>query len=215
MEKRVNIPRAKNRILQAAVKIFAEKSFEGSRIDEIAKEAGVPKSLIYYHFKSKNEILEVLFQDFLTGLSGLLQIAENDTHRSKAEVMPVRSDHYRDFYIKNADLIRVILIESLKKSSLKPVIFKVAEAITNADGKFIVSKNPDKYDKNERLVAEFFTNIIPTFTFLSFYNSWTGYFGIDGNSLAGLFTKTWLKRMGFIIKIMISGNRYASRNQSY
>lgn len=32
---RKNIPDAKNRILQAAIKIFAEKSFEGSRVEEI------------------------------------------------------------------------------------------------------------------------------------------------------------------------------------
>jgi AcrR family transcriptional regulator len=61
----MNIPNARERILQTAVKIFAEKSFEGSRIDEIAREAKVPKSLIYYHFKNKDAILEALTENFI------------------------------------------------------------------------------------------------------------------------------------------------------
>lgn len=57
----------KARILKTAEKIFSEEGFDGARVDKIAKEAGVNKALIYYYFKSKNEILETilssLFQD--------------------------------------------------------------------------------------------------------------------------------------------------------
>ncbi|MCL0088711.1 TetR/AcrR family transcriptional regulator [Dehalococcoidia bacterium] len=39
----------KQRILDAALEIFASKGFEGARIDEIAKTAGVNKALLYYY----------------------------------------------------------------------------------------------------------------------------------------------------------------------
>jgi AcrR family transcriptional regulator len=189
MGKKENSPAAKLRIFEAAIKIFAEKSFEGSRIDEIAKEAGVPKSLIYYHFKSKNEILEVLFKNFMDEYVALIGIAKNDTHQSKAGELSSRRDYYKEFFIKNADLVRIIFIDSLKKSSSDPIIFKFVDAmITEEKEKYEISKKSD-YDKNERLVAEFFTNIIPLFSFLCFHRSWVKYFNIDIKKLEEMFGK--------------------------
>jgi len=53
------------RILEAAIKIFAEQGFFQSTIAQIAKEAGVADGTIYLYFKSKNDIL-VQFFNFKT-----------------------------------------------------------------------------------------------------------------------------------------------------
>lgn len=50
------------KILQAAVKVFAEKGFFNSRISEIAKEANVADGTIYLYFKNKDDILISLFE---------------------------------------------------------------------------------------------------------------------------------------------------------
>jgi AcrR family transcriptional regulator len=184
---RKNLPDAKNRILQAAVKVFAAKSFEGSRVEEIAEEANVPKSLIYYHFESKEQILRVLLQDFINEYTGLLQIAENDTHQSKAAQMLERKQHYRDFFVRNADLVRIILMDSLKKSNKNPIIYQVIEAFIATDEKFAIAENSKEYDRNERMVAEFFTNIIPLYTFLCFHDSWIEHFGMEERNFEKLF----------------------------
>jgi AcrR family transcriptional regulator len=184
---RKNIPDAKNRILQAATKIFAAKSFEGSRIEEIAQEANVPKSLIYYHFKSKDEMLEVLIQGFINEYTGLLRIAENDTHQTKTEKMSERKQYYQDFFVKNADLVRIIFMDSLKKLNKKPIIYRVVEALIEIEAKFAITGTLERYDRDERLVAEFFTNIIPQFSFLCFYESWVNYFGMEKQHFEELF----------------------------
>lgn len=188
---RKNLPDAKNRILQAALKVFAEKSFEGSRIDEVAEEAKVPKSLIYYHFKNKDEILEVLIQKFIHEYSELLQIAGDDTHQTKAESYAQRMQHhYREFSVRNADLIRVILMDSLKKSVERPVIYRIVEALVDMDEKFaLASGRSEIFDRQERLVAEFFTNLIPGYAFLCFAESWTSYFGVSKDRLSQLFVE--------------------------
>lgn len=80
----MNLPNARERILNAATKIFAVKSFEGSRIDDIAREANVPKSLIYYHFKSKDEILEVLTSTFIDEFVSLSIEYAVETHQEKS-----------------------------------------------------------------------------------------------------------------------------------
>jgi TetR/AcrR family fatty acid metabolism transcriptional regulator len=46
-----------HRILEAAVKVFAERGFFQSTISQIAKEAGVADGTIYLYFKNKDDIL--------------------------------------------------------------------------------------------------------------------------------------------------------------
>jgi len=40
-------------LLDAAVRVFAEKGFHASRVGDIATEAGVAHGLLYHYFRSK------------------------------------------------------------------------------------------------------------------------------------------------------------------
>jgi TetR/AcrR family fatty acid metabolism transcriptional regulator len=51
------------RILNAAVRVFAKKGFHGTRVAEIAKAAGVADGTIYLYFQSKDDVLVSLFED--------------------------------------------------------------------------------------------------------------------------------------------------------
>lgn len=185
-----NMPDARGRILSAATKIFAEKSFAGSRIDDIAKTANVPKSLIYYHFKNKDDMLEVLINDFMTEFKQLLQIAKNDTHKDKSKTMKYKLEkHYSEFIKKNVDLIRIMLIESLKKDTETPSIFKIVEEMVNHDSEKMKS-NPS-YDLNERLIAEFFTSLVPIYSFFCFQEKWCDYFDIEQKDAKQIFMNVY------------------------
>lgn len=50
-----------HRILEAAVKVFAEQGFYQSTISQIAREAGVADGTIYLYFKNKDDILVQFF----------------------------------------------------------------------------------------------------------------------------------------------------------
>lgn len=50
------------RILNAAKKIFLEKGRDGARMQEIANEAGINKSLLHYYFRSKDKLFEAIFK---------------------------------------------------------------------------------------------------------------------------------------------------------
>jgi TetR/AcrR family fatty acid metabolism transcriptional regulator len=63
----------RERILRAAVKVFARKGFYASRVSEIAKAAGVADGTIYLYFKSKDELLTSLFEDRITRLLEVLR----------------------------------------------------------------------------------------------------------------------------------------------
>jgi TetR/AcrR family fatty acid metabolism transcriptional regulator len=53
------------KILEAAVKVFADRGFFQSTVSQIAKEAGVADGTIYLYFKNKDDIL-VQFYEYKT-----------------------------------------------------------------------------------------------------------------------------------------------------
>jgi AcrR family transcriptional regulator len=50
-------PSKREQLLQAAVELFARKGFHGVGIDAISEKACVTKKTLYYHFKSKEELI--------------------------------------------------------------------------------------------------------------------------------------------------------------
>ena len=48
----------KSKIIQAAIKVFSQKGYQTSTMDEIAEEAGMSKTTLYAYFKSKIDILK-------------------------------------------------------------------------------------------------------------------------------------------------------------
>lgn len=61
----------RERILSAAIKVFAKNGFYATRVSEIAKAAGVADGTIYLYFKNKDDVLISIFED---GITRLLEI---------------------------------------------------------------------------------------------------------------------------------------------
>lgn len=53
----------KRRIFETAVKLFAEKGYENTGIDEITAVAGYAKGALYYHFDTKEDIFDLLLDE--------------------------------------------------------------------------------------------------------------------------------------------------------
>ncbi len=59
-------------IMQAAVELFAEKGFEGTSIEDLARAAGVGKGTVYGYFQDKNEIFLAFCEEELDYTFGVL-----------------------------------------------------------------------------------------------------------------------------------------------
>ena len=53
----------RRRILDGALRAFARKGFYGTKVSEIAQEAGVADGTIYLYFRNKDDLLISLFED--------------------------------------------------------------------------------------------------------------------------------------------------------
>lgn len=57
-------------ILDAGAELFAQNGYDGVSVREIAEKVGIKESSIYNHFKSKSEILETLYDEFIRLVPG-------------------------------------------------------------------------------------------------------------------------------------------------
>ncbi len=72
-------PDKRDRILKAAIKVFAKNGFYATRVSEIAKAAGVADGTIYLYFKNKDDVLITIFEDGINRLLVILrEVAESD-----------------------------------------------------------------------------------------------------------------------------------------
>ena len=53
-------------ITKAALAAFAEKGYAATRVDEVAKRAGVSKGLLYLYFKTKEDLFKAVIRSFLS-----------------------------------------------------------------------------------------------------------------------------------------------------
>ena len=69
-------PGTRARILEVAARLFAERGYAGTSVRDIAAELGVANPSLYYHFKSKEDILTELLAEPLGRVARTAQEAE-------------------------------------------------------------------------------------------------------------------------------------------
>jgi AcrR family transcriptional regulator len=77
----------KKSILQTAEKLFLTQGYEKTSVNQIVEKAGVAKGTFYHHFKTKEDILSVIADDFLSSLVHSAEDVANDNKLSAGEKM--------------------------------------------------------------------------------------------------------------------------------
>lgn len=62
----------RSRIQEIALELFAEKGYDATSLREISERLGFTKAALYYHFKSKEEIVESITADHLARIDALI-----------------------------------------------------------------------------------------------------------------------------------------------
>ena len=79
----------RQRIQDVALDLFAERGYEKTSLREIAEQLDVTKAALYYHFKTKEDIVRSLFQDLSRPLDELIAWGEQQprTLETKQELL--------------------------------------------------------------------------------------------------------------------------------
>jgi len=185
---------SKDTILRAARKLFALKGYDGARVEEIAREAGVNKALIYYYFKSKEEIRITLFRDFFSKINGILISLAQASFSYDSESTGEFMARYRQCMEDNSDVLKTIMIESIKRETELPPVFSLVDFSdpTGLKENEVIENLKERgfnldAERNQRLVTEFFTGVIPDVCFTIFKEAWCSHFGITEEELTSLY----------------------------
>jgi AcrR family transcriptional regulator len=70
----------RQRIQDVALELFAEHGYEKTSLREIAERLDVTKAALYYHFKTKEEIIVSLFEDLTKPIEDLIEWGRTQPH---------------------------------------------------------------------------------------------------------------------------------------
>ena len=99
-------------ILAAALDEFSERGFEATRLDDVAKRAGVAKGTIYLYFRDKESLFQELVRSMLTPVIGNIEaLGEADIPMSVLAPQLVELFVREIFETRRKDVIRLILAE--------------------------------------------------------------------------------------------------------
>jgi TetR/AcrR family fatty acid metabolism transcriptional regulator len=104
-------PGKRERILDAAVKVFAAEGFYNAKVSQIAEAAGIADGTIYLYFKSKDELLISLFEDRMDRVLSTLRGALAEPHRSAGERLRRVIDVHLELVEQNPEMAEVITVE--------------------------------------------------------------------------------------------------------
>jgi AcrR family transcriptional regulator len=95
------------RILSVALRLFADRGYANTSLREIAEELGVTKAALYFHYKTKEDIVSGILRDYVDGVHRLLDECEK-----QGASLDAREKLLRDFAALQAhwggDLMKLI-----------------------------------------------------------------------------------------------------------
>jgi AcrR family transcriptional regulator len=79
----------RSRLRELALQLFAEQGYEKTSLREIAERLGVTKAALYYYFKSKEDIVASLVEDYVAQLDDLIAWGKDQprTPETRAEIV--------------------------------------------------------------------------------------------------------------------------------
>ena len=119
----------RKRILDAAVRVFARSGYHGSRVGDIAEEAGVAHGLLYHYFASKEQVLQTIFRENWGELLERFRAVEEADEPAAEKLEGIAKILLRTWR-NDPDLVTVMVREVARSPQLQAQVDEVREAFT-------------------------------------------------------------------------------------
>lgn len=120
-------PERRTLILEAAVRVFARRGYHGSRVGEIAEEAGVAHGLLYHYFSSKEQVLQTVFRENWGELLERFRAVEAADEPAGAKLEGIAKILLRTWR-NDPDLVTVMVREVARSPQLQGQVEEIGEA---------------------------------------------------------------------------------------
>lgn len=119
----------RKRILDAAIRVFAEHGYHGARVGDIAEDAGVAHGLLYHYFASKDDVLRTIFVENWGELIARFRAVE-DAHEPAPEKLGGIAKILLRTWRNDPALVTVMVREVARSQQLQGQVDEVREAFT-------------------------------------------------------------------------------------
>ena len=113
----------RDEILRASLKVFSEKGFGASRMEDIALELQATRGLLYYHFKTKEEILDAVMAKFDV-MPGLDEFVASSSAMPLRQALEAIVQISLDTMAANPELVRFLHVHSLLSAAEAEVVYR-------------------------------------------------------------------------------------------
>jgi TetR/AcrR family transcriptional regulator, fatty acid metabolism regulator protein len=119
----------RQRILEAAVRVFADHGYHGARVSDIAADAGVAHGLLYHYFASKEDVLRTIFVENWGDLIGRFRAVEASDEPAPEKLAGIAKILLRTWRNDPA-LVTVMVREVARSPLIQDRVDEVREAFT-------------------------------------------------------------------------------------
>ena len=127
----------RQQILEAAVRLFAQKGVARTTTRQIAQEAGVAEGLIFKYFPTKPDLLRALTGTPHIFLGDLREILKDVKGRPVAEVMGRVATVWLELLHREADISSILFGEALINPEIGGIVYQVIEEGAAVIGQFL------------------------------------------------------------------------------
>ena len=181
--------KTKRKIFETSMKLFAEKGYDATSVEEITATVGVAKGTLYYHFSSKEEIFNFLVEEGMKLLHNSVEIKTENLTNSIDKIRAVmliqlkvmkkydefitillsqiwgnepRHKQFRSYIYRYIDYIESMIREGLETGTFRECNTRlVAQSIFGLICPLKIYKNEKNEElDNEKIVDELMNNII-------------------------------------------------------
>ncbi len=187
-------PEVKERILKTAEDLFFKQGFAATGIEQIAVETGITKSLIYYYFKQKKEIVKELFRRFEEESFALKRklseyLVQLEKNQDSGVLKQIMIEISFPFLEKWKKVIKIGLIEEIEENSKGP-IFNYLDINQQLGKELSTAKNFDFRIDPRFSTYSFFMIVFPLIGYAIVGDEWTKHYGVKKHEIQDIISST-------------------------
>jgi AcrR family transcriptional regulator len=116
-QRRADGEQSRNRILDAATEIAAERGYEGTSIGAVSAKCGLPASSIYWHFKDKDDLIAAVIERSFANWLKVWQLPDDVVARERLMEVAVGT---AKAFLNSPDFLRLGLMLALEHRPVEP-----------------------------------------------------------------------------------------------
>jgi AcrR family transcriptional regulator len=176
--------KTKEKILEAAQQVFVEKGFASARMEDVAKRSSITKTMLYYHFDTKRNLLHEIAQRTVNELKLAFSESLSEHGSQSPEEFRKHLGNIMSFFERHRSIVRLIVAEYISNpDETLPGFADMFEVIRGFAGK----------DEPEFLVRLFFFNAIPMLMYTCIGEKFCSEYGVEREMSDRVFADTFAR----------------------